>query len=164
MNKTIKQLADELGCSKTAIRKKMDSFPDFRENHTETTANGVITISPEGCKLIAETLQITANQSPQTAEITIPLEVWRTLQAQLEEKTQQLESKDLQLFGLQKQNEALTKALENTTSSLKASQALHAGTIQKQLQELPAEQKKKFGFGWLKKKKTTVQENGQSEK
>ena len=152
MSKTIKQLADELHVSKTAIRKKMDSIPDFRKNHTETTANGVITISPEGCKLIAETLQIIANSIPQTAEITIPLDVWRTLQAQLDEKTSQLESKDLQIFGLQKQNEALTAALENTTSSLQASQALHAGTIQQNLQA-PKEKKTSRFFGWAKKHK-----------
>ena len=66
MSMTVKQLADSLGVTKTAIRKRFTE--DFRANHLQTTANGVIIISDEGCKLIAETLQTTANQIPQTAE------------------------------------------------------------------------------------------------
>ena len=48
------------------------------------------------------------------------------LQAELESKNKQLASKDRQI-------EDLTRALENTTASLQAEQALHAGTMQKQL-------------------------------
>lgn len=46
----------------------------------------------------------------------------------------ELEAKNGQIEALQRQNEQLTSALENTTSSLQAAQALHAGTIQQQLQ------------------------------
>lgn len=48
---------------------------------------------------------------------------------------EQLSVKDEQISSLQKQNEQLTEALQNTTNSLQAAQALHAGTIQKQLTE-----------------------------
>ncbi len=106
---TIKQLADQLGVSKTAIRKHLTD--DFRENHVETTANGTLTISPEGCKLIAETMERSANLSETSenkfaettenaANITIPLVVWNALQAQLEEKDRQLAAKDEQIRNL----------------------------------------------------------------
>lgn len=106
---TIKQLADKIGVSKTAIRKHLTD--DFRENYTETAGNGVLTISSEGCKLIAETMQRTnklletsENHFTETTEnianITIPLVVWNTLQAQLEEKDRQLASKDEQIRNL----------------------------------------------------------------
>ena len=45
----------------------------------------------------------------------------------------ELEVKNGQIEALQRQNEQLTSALENTTSSLQAAQALHAGTMQQQL-------------------------------
>ena len=55
-----------------------------------------------------------------------------------------------QLREKDKQIEALTKALENTTSSLKASQALHAGTIQNQLTESSESEPKKRKW-WQRK-------------
>lgn len=45
----------------------------------------------------------------------------------------QLEIKDQQISALQMQVAQLTTALEHTTESLRAAQALHAGTIQQQL-------------------------------
>ncbi len=73
MNKTIKELADALGVSKTAVRKYMT--PEFRSEHVKTTENGVITIDSDGCKLVAMHLQrteklteTTANQFPETPE------------------------------------------------------------------------------------------------
>lgn len=51
MAKTIKQLADELGVSKTAIRKYMSD--DFRLRYTKIGNNGVISIDSAGCRLIA---------------------------------------------------------------------------------------------------------------
>ena len=106
---TIKQLADVLGVSKTAIRKYLTA--EFRENYVETTANKVILISETGCKLIAgkfrknENLaETTENQFAETAEntanITSPLVVWNTLQEQLQEKDRQLEAKDEQIRSL----------------------------------------------------------------
>jgi len=51
--KTIKQVADELGTSKTAIRRRLTD--DFKKKHTEII-NGVIFIKPEGEKMIVETV------------------------------------------------------------------------------------------------------------
>ena len=74
--KTIKILADEMGVSKTAIRKWMS--PDFREKYTETLENGVIMVSEEGANILktkctryrksVETPKTTENQLPETLE------------------------------------------------------------------------------------------------
>lgn len=57
--KTIKQIADDLGVSKTAIRKRLT--PEFKEKYTET-ANGMIVVSQEGETLITQSIQ----KSPET--------------------------------------------------------------------------------------------------
>lgn len=133
---TIKQLADVLGVSKTAIRKYLTT--EFRANYVETTANKVITISETGCKLIAESLQKSANLSEttanqfaetteNTANITIPLVVWNTLQAQLQEKDRQLEAKDEHIRSL---NEMVLNGQQLTDQA----QRLQGNSEQKLLQ------------------------------
>lgn len=126
-NMTIKQVADALGVSKTFVRKYMDD--DFRSKYTETTANGVITITPEGCKLLAETIgnrqeqpETSGNEFPKTTanseSITIPKVVWDALQDQLKAKDQQISD--------------ITKLLDQA-------QQLQAGTLQRALPGGPAE-------------------------
>lgn len=46
--------------------------------------------------------------------------------------THELEVKNAQIESLTKQNQELTAALQNTTNSLLAAQALHANTVQQQ--------------------------------
>ena len=52
------------------------------------------------------------------------------LQEQLRVKDQQIATKDKQIAAQQEQLTQLTAALEHTTTSLQAAQALHAGTMQ----------------------------------
>lgn len=54
MEKTIKQLADDLGVSKTAVRKYMDEA--FRAEHTQTAPGNIITIDEIGCRKIAASM------------------------------------------------------------------------------------------------------------
>lgn len=121
MSKTIKELADALGVSKTAVRKYMT--PEFRCEHVETTGNGVITIDSDGCKLIAMHLQrteklaeSTENKMPETEETTenlvIPRVVWDALQAQLQAKDKQI---------------------SDLTNLVDQAQRLHAGSLQQML-------------------------------
>lgn len=138
MSMTVKQLADSLGVTKTAIRKRFTE--DFRANHVQTTANGVIIISDKGCKLIAETLQTTANQIPQTAETVTENTENSLLQTTIAVLREQLSEKDKQIAALtsalttsQEQVKQLTESLHDTTTALAAAQALHAGTIKQQL-------------------------------
>ena len=92
MNKTIKQLADELGVSKTAIRNYMDD--DFRAKYTTKDRKGVITIFPDGCKVLSENIgnqnENTAKQFAETELITIPRSVLTMLEEQLREKDAQI--------------------------------------------------------------------------
>ena len=53
---------------------------------------------------------------------------------------EQLQEKDKQIQQQQQSIKELTAALENTTNSLKAAQALHAGTMQQQLLVSSAEE------------------------
>ena len=114
--KTIKQLADELGVSKTAVRNYMDA--DFREKYTEKDSKGVITITPDGCKVLSEIIgkqtENPAKNSPETEMCTIPASLLKTLQDQLAAKDQQIAE--------------LTKLLDQE-------QQLHAGTLQQSLPE-----------------------------
>ncbi len=148
MGRTIKQLADELGVSKTAVRNYMDE--NFRAKYTEKDHKGVITINEDGCKLVADFLERSdkltentekkfAETSTNTENITIPMAVWNMMEEQLKKKDEQIES--------------LSAALENTTSSLKAAQALHAGTF-KMIPE-----KKSRLLGWMGKKVSNHDQN-----
>jgi predicted transcriptional regulator len=159
MGKTIKQLADELGVSKTAIRKYMTA--DFREKYVQTDKKGLLYINKDGenqlqslrkppqttANQFAETTenqveslrkppQTTANQFAETTENQVcdgTMELLQktiaVLEKQLSEKDMQLAEKDKQIRLLQEQSSKLTIALDNTTNSLKASQALHAATV-----------------------------------
>lgn len=150
MSKTIREIADEFGVSKTAIRNHMNE--EFRAKYTEKDCKGVLLVSEEGCKLLANLCGKTANyckdsanqfaQTPQTEVCTIPRSVLTMLEGQLAEK-------DRQIAAQQEQIAQLTSALENTTASLQAAQALHAGTMQKQLSD--GSEKKTF-FSLFRKK------------
>ena len=137
MSMTIKQLADSIGISKTAIRKKMTE--EFKSTCTTVGADGIILVSDEGCEQMREAfrkhtengqkvLENTENQSPETAENSVSAKLVDMLQAQLE-------MKDKQIAELNARLAETTAALTETTKSLRAAQALHAGTIQQQLLE-----------------------------
>ena len=127
---TIKELADQLGVSKTAVRNYMDE--DFRRKHTESNRNGSITIDSDGCKLIAESMgknwkesEHTKNPLPKTDENT-EIQQLRDEVAFLRE---QLRAKDRQLDARDKQIADLTEAVKAQALGINGAQALHAGTI-----------------------------------
>jgi chromosome segregation ATPase len=99
------------------------------------TVSGTIHISEEGETLIKSAFEtntpqtkfaeVSANQFPVVSgEVSTLITM---LQQELDAKNRQLENKDKQIGEL-------TAALENTTASLHAAQALHAGTMHKQLE------------------------------
>lgn len=127
---TIKELADQLGVSKTAIRKYMDE--DFRCEHTATNRNGVITIDSDGCALIAGFMgkqwrksESTENAPPKTDENT---EI-QQLRDQVAFLREQLCAKDRQLDARDKQIADLTEAVKAQALGINGAQALHAGTM-----------------------------------
>ena len=145
MGKTIKQLADALGVSKTAIRNYMDD--DFRVKFTAKDDKGVITITPDGCKLISENIgkqaENTAKNNPETELLTIPRSVWQLMEEQIREKDEQLRVKDQQIADL-------TAAVKSQAQSINADRhTALAGTLQPMLESSnpePSEQQKKPGF------------------
>ncbi len=144
LSKTIKQIADELGVSKTAIRKHMT--PEFRASYVQTDENGLLYINEDGEKHLKS-----LRKSPQTkfAETTgnlVPTDFVAILQEQLKVKDEQIKSLSAQIEQLHselaterlKNNEQiaqLTTALENMTESLTAAQALHAADKQQLLMQ-----------------------------
>lgn len=125
---TIKELADKLGVSKTAIRKRFDE--DFRQNYIQVSDDGIITISSTGCELIAESFRKPAetprNQFPETDKNMVSTLI-EMLQTELKIKNQQIEELNARLA---ESNAALVAAQQTA----QAAQALHAGTIQQQLE------------------------------
>lgn len=165
MSMTIKQLADQLGVSKTAIRKHLTE--DFRANHVETDRNGVLAIDSDGCELIAEIMgktsklaQSSETEIPETAEtseyVTIPRSLLTSLEEQLLAKDRQLEARDKQIADL-------TETIKAQVQGINGAQALHAGTMQQITGDVAAAEEPaqaappKKGlfeelFGWLKRK------------
>lgn len=123
---TVQQFADAAGISKQAVYKKLNNQlkpfvqlvdgKKMLQNKALSEIYGVEVDQPS-----QPNSQPTVNQSQ-------PLEA---LIAMLQKE---LDGKNEQIAAQARQIEQLTSALENTTSSLQAAQALHAGTMQKQLQ------------------------------
>ena len=141
-SKTIKELADSLGVSKTAVRKKMDD--EFRKQYVETGADGTLRISETGCAVletcfrkpvetVAETTANTANQLPQTEPETTANQGFQLV---IETLREQLAAKDAQIAAL---NDRLAeasatiaetaRALSQAQLSLQAEQKLHYETM-----------------------------------
>ena len=125
--KTIRQIADEVGVSKQAVRNRIAKLglqSNLQRNgnqfaideQQETLIKQAFTHRED----VRESQSITDNQSKQVDALI------SMLQIELEAKNEQLAAKDEQI-------DKLTAALEHTTASLHAAQALHAGTMQKQL-------------------------------
>lgn len=121
--KTIKQVAKDLNVSKETVRKQV---PNLTPNMVTTGVNRCYLISAEGVEIIRKriattNINISDNQVPNNWH-----SVLRLLEKQNEQLSNELEIKNKQIADL-------SAALERTAESLQAAQALHGGTIQKQL-------------------------------
>lgn len=146
MGKTTKQLAEELGVSKTAIRKRFTD--EFKAQYVETNPDGSLWVNDEGCKLIAESLR-KPPQTPQTklVETTENQGLQETVAAQKETVAilkGQLDIKDEQIKAMSDQMAALQAELERERQHARdlsdrlvvltdQAQQLHAGTIRERL-------------------------------
>ena len=168
MERTIKQLADELGVSKTTISKavlvlgfngklhkvgnrymlsemqisqiksKISQFSQTDEEK-KTQISPTLQTDEEKKTQISPTLQTDEEEKMQ---ISLLKQQNAILQQQLSVLSKQLSVKDEQIKLLQEQLIAkdeqigqITSAMESMATALAAEQALHAGTIQKQLTE-----------------------------
>ena len=168
MEMTIKQLADELGVSKTTISKavlvlgfneklhkvgnrymlsemqilqiksKISQF-SLNDEKKKTQISPTLQTDEEKKTQISPTLQTDEEEKMQ---ISLLEQQNAILQQQLSVLSKQLSVKDEQMKLLQEQLVAkdeqigqITSAMESMATALAAEQALHAGTIQKQLTE-----------------------------
>jgi len=108
MPKTIRELADEFGVSKQAIRKKLDA--NFRANYVQTvTRNGVQTliVTNSGYLLLKQHFNGANNWKPKEEEFTSntdnrSTDTIKLLNQQLLIKDSQIKEKDEQLKSMQK--------------------------------------------------------------
>lgn len=131
---TYKQLADELGVSKEKIRYQAKKLPEA----CVLKEDGVIYLTEQGAAKVREALSAGSAQAvpePPKEASTVDLlrDTLETLKKQLEEKDAQLRAKDVQLAEKDKQIADLTEAVKSQADSIKGEQALHAGTMKKQL-------------------------------
>lgn len=141
--KTVRQIADEIGVSKQAVQKRISREPLYTlvVEYIYTEGNTKY-IAPEGEKLVksafsAITSTTVRTNSVHSTRVDVADPVYTMigiLKEELREKNKQLDTKDTQLTEKDKQIGELTAALENTTASLRAAQALHAGTMHKQME------------------------------
>ena len=130
--KTVKQVAADLGVSRQTIYRKLSALPSGGQS---TSDKGVQLINADGEAFLRNILS--ANLSAEQSADCPPDKISDTLIAMLQRDNEVLH-KELDIKN--QQIESLTAALENTTASLHAAQALHAGTMQKQLTDGSADQ------------------------
>ena len=114
------------------------SEPETTTENSESTAKAIEESNSKSITVNQrQATEVNSEQPTETVQAAIT-----ALQKQLEVMQQQLEVKDKQIEQLtaaltssQQQNTQLSTALENTTAALTAAQALHAGTIQQQLEQ-----------------------------
>ena len=109
MTKTIKQIADELGVSKTAVRKKIENLglqSSLRKNGNQ------FVIEKEQESLIKSAFsqnETKTKNANQVCENRLLLDLVSTLQKELDAKNEQLRKKDIQLAEKDKQIENAQK-------------------------------------------------------
>lgn len=124
MSKTIKQIADELGVSKTAIRKKMT---EEVKTKFSKTVSGIIYVDNQGEKLIKQGF---IKDKPETKFSNISgnkfshdsNKVSSEFLAIIEIIQKQLEVKDTQLYEKDKQISELTETIKTQAQSINAYQ------------------------------------------
>lgn len=143
MSKTIKQIADELGVSKTAIRKRFTD--DFKSEYVETNPDGSFQVTDEGCKLLAESLrkplQTPQTKFAETSENQGLRDVVDTQKEMIVLLNGQLVAKDEQIKALQEQVTSLQVELERERQHSRT-QSDKLAVLADQAQQLHAADKK----------------------
>ena len=119
MSKTIKQIADELGVSKQAVRKKIDNLGLSTKLQTNGNQFAIDKRQETAIKQAfasCDRKPVTDNQSQTIDNLVV------TLQEELKLKNKQIETLSNSLADV-------TTALAASQQQLSAAQALHAGTI-----------------------------------
>jgi len=131
--KTIKQIADEIGVSKQAIRNQIEKLS---LQSTLQKKGNTFAINEKQEKLIKNGFIDNKLEKSQS-------ETQSALQSEMQSALRLIEEQNSQLYKeleiKNQQIEDLSSALVSAQKAAATAQALHAGTIQKQLQESEAE-------------------------
>ena len=140
--KTIKQIADELGVSKTAVRKKIENLG--LSEKVQTNGNR-IEVDERQERLIKLAFSQKETKTTNANEVSEKSETLRLLSSMVSTLQEQLQEKDRQIERLQTE-------LENAQKSVNQAQQLHAMTEQKLLliedRQEQEEQPKKWWQFW----------------
>lgn len=142
---TVQEYAAAAGVSVQSVYKQRGKPAAFLAPYFVTEGNKLYILA---AALDAREPQPTQEDKPQQEKKTEPRrrnDEIAMLRAQLAEKDKQIAAQQDLLVGLQRSVEQLTTALQSTTESLQAAQALHAGTIQQQL-GAPDQTQERRGF------------------
>ena len=126
---TIKQLADELAVSKSTIGRAIVQL-GFQDQLCKIGNKYMLSET----QILQIKLQLSKDEEEKSLQASQKTQNV-ILQEQLSILNKQLAIKDHQIKILQEQIGQLTTAMESMATALTAAQALHAGTIQKQLTE-----------------------------
>lgn len=158
--KTIREIAEELGVSKQTVRNEV--YRQGLRKGLQETAKGfavddeqeALIVSAIKARQTAKVSQPLPQTLPQKEEVTFAVD----LQKELDAKNSQIAAQQAQIERLQQENAELIKnhaatvaeltaALENVSASLKAAQALHAGTIRERISQDSSEARQKAQEG-----------------
>ena len=146
---SVKQLSEETGASKATIRRAVIKLNLQKKLHKIGNRYMLTSIQAEQIKLFIsnETESIDSNASIESdktnqnllsildRQLSVKDNQIQMLQEQLIEKDNQIKLLQEQLIAKDNQIGQITAAMESMATALTAEQALHAGTIQKQLAE-----------------------------
>jgi len=150
--KTIKQIADEIGVTKAAVQKRISRTPLYTQLSPHMSIHGGTKyINEDGVNIVKsafgcvvkgmdmgiDTMDMGIDMGIDTMDMGIDMGI-DTMDMGIDRVDKLLAIVNEQQRTIQSQADSireLTAALEHTTSSLKASQALHAGTMKKQLSD-----------------------------
>lgn len=132
--KSIKQLADEIGVSKTAVRKQIENL-GLRSSLRKNGNQFAISELQESLilKAFMKDSQTKIGNQSETNNTEVS-DLLCTLQNTISMLQEQLNVKDQQIQMLNERLSDMTSALAVAQQTVAASQALHAGTIQQQIE------------------------------
>ena len=145
--KTIKQIADEIGVSKQAIQKRIAREPLNSYIHPYVSTEGTTKyISEAGEALIIGAFSKRVYTPSTVDETETGIDESKYVDTLIAMLQKELDAKNTQIVSLTEANRELTAALENTTASLAAAHALHAGTMKHHLADGEIDPEQPSGF------------------
>jgi len=136
--KTIKQIANEIGVTKTALQKRIAREPLYTQLSPHVTIHGITKYIDEYGETIIKTAFDGVDRS---IDMGIPTGI-ATVDTLLSLVSEQQKTIHRQADSIKE----LTAALEHTTESLKAAQALHAGSIKQLIDGSLKKEEPRKGF------------------